>query len=203
MILRERESTIKSMNIMLNKQQNNKRNRQQGFTIVELLIVIVVIAILAAISIVAYNGIQTRTNNTATTQGVAQFIKAYGLYATDNGVFPNATGCLGEGYPADRCLAQDSTGFCFSVGGAISTAVNDALKPYMNSKLPTVSQQKISCGATTYIGAYGAYMDPKNVAIFMMLKGDQSCPVMSPNVSSTVKQYSGDLTYCRYTLTVS
>lgn len=35
-------------------------NSSQGFTIVELLIVIVVIAILAAISIVAYNGIQAR-----------------------------------------------------------------------------------------------------------------------------------------------
>lgn len=38
-----------------------KHTRKTGFTIVELLIVIVVIAILAAISIVAYNGIQNRS----------------------------------------------------------------------------------------------------------------------------------------------
>ena len=38
----------------------NTKIKQSGFTIVELLIVIVVIAILAAISIVAYNGIQNR-----------------------------------------------------------------------------------------------------------------------------------------------
>lgn len=37
--------------------------KQTGFTIVELLIVIVVIAILASITIVAYNGIQQRTRN--------------------------------------------------------------------------------------------------------------------------------------------
>lgn len=39
--------------------------RRSGFTIVELLIVIVVIAILATISVVAYNGIQERSRVTA------------------------------------------------------------------------------------------------------------------------------------------
>lgn len=39
--------------------------KQQGFTIVELLIVIVVIGILAAITIVAYNGIQNRGKTSA------------------------------------------------------------------------------------------------------------------------------------------
>ncbi|MCA9336117.1 prepilin-type N-terminal cleavage/methylation domain-containing protein, partial [Candidatus Saccharibacteria bacterium] len=39
------------------------KNKKTGFTIVELLIVIVVIAILAAITIVAYNGIQQRSRD--------------------------------------------------------------------------------------------------------------------------------------------
>lgn len=39
---------------------NRQNKKQKGFTIVELLIVIVVIGILAAISIVAYNGVQER-----------------------------------------------------------------------------------------------------------------------------------------------
>src|SRR5688572_21565548 len=42
-----------------------------GFTIVELLIVVVVIAILAAITIVAYNGITNRANEAAAQSAVA------------------------------------------------------------------------------------------------------------------------------------
>ena len=47
-------------------------NTKSGFTIVELLIVIVVIAILAAITIVAYNGIQNRAKASEASAALAQ-----------------------------------------------------------------------------------------------------------------------------------
>ncbi len=55
---------------------NRINNTTKAFTIVELLIVIVVIAILAAISIVAYSGIQDRANKSKVQSDIAQIIKA-------------------------------------------------------------------------------------------------------------------------------
>jgi prepilin-type N-terminal cleavage/methylation domain-containing protein len=52
-----------------------KSKQQNGFTIVELLIVVVVIAILAAITIVSYNGIQNRAKDSAITQELSQNAK--------------------------------------------------------------------------------------------------------------------------------
>lgn len=50
--------------------------KQKGFTIVELLIVIVVIGILAAITIVAYNGVQQRAKVTSANSDLMNLNKA-------------------------------------------------------------------------------------------------------------------------------
>lgn len=70
----------------------NKWAKQSGFTIVELLIVIVVIGILAAITIVAYNGIQTRARNAERTSEISSLQKALELYKVDNGAYPTSDG---------------------------------------------------------------------------------------------------------------
>jgi general secretion pathway protein G len=55
---------------------------------VELLIVIVVIAILAAISIVAYNGIQDRANDAAVKSDLTNIAKKFELFRIDDGYYP-------------------------------------------------------------------------------------------------------------------
>lgn len=69
----------------------------KGFTIVELLIVIVVIAILAAITVVAYNGIQQRANNTAIIDTASKTVRMVQAYVAANGVYPYAQGA-GSGW---------------------------------------------------------------------------------------------------------
>lgn len=61
---------------------------KSGFTLVELLIVIVVIAILAAITIVAYNGIQDKAHNTAIKSDLSALAKTVRLYQAENGELP-------------------------------------------------------------------------------------------------------------------
>lgn len=60
-----------------------------GFTIVELLIVIVIIAILAAITVVAYNGLQARANDSERISDLNAMSKALMQYHLENGSFPN------------------------------------------------------------------------------------------------------------------
>lgn len=63
---------------------------QRGFTIVELLIVVVVIAILAAITVVAYNGISNQARQSANLAALDQYDKGIRLYKVENGSFPTA-----------------------------------------------------------------------------------------------------------------
>ena len=72
---------------------------RSGFTIVELLIVIVVIAILAAISIVAYNGIQQRARDNTRKSNLASISKALKLYNVDKDNY--MLGGSGCGYGGD------------------------------------------------------------------------------------------------------
>ncbi len=74
-----------------------KPKQPSGFTIVELLIVIVVIGILAAITIVAYSGVQQKARDAARTSDIKQVQKAIDLYYVDSGNYPSL-GVDGSGY---------------------------------------------------------------------------------------------------------
>ena len=101
------------------------RKSVRGFTIVELLIVIVVIAILAAITIVAYNGIQQRARDSQRSSDIATIIKALELYYVDNGQYPAAGGSTAI-----------NSGWSATTDGSWST-LKTALMPKYLSSLPS------------------------------------------------------------------
>ena len=80
------------------------RRATSGFTIVELLIVIVVIAILAAISVVAYTGIQNRSKDSIIKSQASQFAKAL----TNWGTLTGRTAPSG-GYGSTQPLGTDGS----------------------------------------------------------------------------------------------
>jgi prepilin-type N-terminal cleavage/methylation domain-containing protein len=80
---------------------NDSYSHKQGFTIVELLIVVVVIAILAAITIVSYNGITNRAKESAAQSTAAQVGKKVAQVSITNA----------ETVPADKAAFLTATGF--------------------------------------------------------------------------------------------
>jgi prepilin-type N-terminal cleavage/methylation domain-containing protein len=73
----------------LNNIKNMKKDR--GFTIVELLIVIVVIAILAAITIVAYNGVQNKAKDANNRTDAVAIAKVAESINADLSSYPTGT----------------------------------------------------------------------------------------------------------------
>ena len=86
---------------------------KSGFTIVELLVVIVVIGVLAAITTVAYNGLQTRARTSAAQAMANQASKKVMAYYVTN-----------SSYPTDLTTADipDTTGLQYSVNNGVSPA---------------------------------------------------------------------------------
>lgn len=82
------------------------KTKNQGFTIVELLIVIVVIAILAAISIVAYGGIQDRARTTAGAQLATSIAKKAVVYRTIRGELPSYAQIRSSSAPEEARLSE-------------------------------------------------------------------------------------------------
>jgi prepilin-type N-terminal cleavage/methylation domain-containing protein len=107
---------------------NTKTNYKQfGFTIVELLIVIVVIGILAAITIVAYNGVTGRANVSAGLSNAQQAGKKLAIYALSNG----------STLPADKPSLSSQAGITDSSNATYQYTMNSTVSP--NSYCLTVT----------------------------------------------------------------
>jgi prepilin-type N-terminal cleavage/methylation domain-containing protein len=152
-----------------------------GFTIVELLIVIVVIGILAAIVIVAYQGVQQRARNSQIMSGVTAYQKALNMYSTLNGSYPNNTGCLGAGYPSNNCWVGPNGNY------SVNATLDTNLATVMSTK-PSLTTNVLQITATDQrLGALYRYASATDIKIIYYLEGaGQTC--MSGTVGTTEMQ---------------
>ena len=107
--------------------------KQKGFTIVELLIVIVVIAILAAITVVAFNGIQDRARLSKMKADLTMLRKAVDMARQNNS--SNLNGVTGSNASGANCWNKP-TGTDLATLPATDTCIvayNNALSTISNA----------------------------------------------------------------------
>ncbi len=155
--------------------------RAQGFTIVELLIVIIVIAVLAAISVVAYTGIQERAKNSQTITAVSQWVKIIDMYKADNGAYPSMASCLGTGYSLGFSgNGTTGDGECRQGGSEIILVRQtflDAVHEYIGGSPPTPAFVLASTPSDTpwYRGAYYYTAIPRRID-YILAGSSTECP---------------------------
>jgi len=151
----------------------------KGFTIVELLIVIVIIGILAAIVIVAYNGVNDNANKTKVASELRQWQKLYEGYKATYGTYPamaNGSYCLGTGFSTGYCsYIYGPTIYSYpeSAGAPIMTELSKIGKPPTNSSKWSVDNN---------MGPWVVYNNPY-ISLYTVVKGSTAtdCPTgMTP-----------------------
>lgn len=152
-----------------------------------------VVSILAAISVVAYNGIQTRANSSKTESVIKAYQTALEMYYVDHGRYPatyndnNDYLCLGQpsDFPADGdfALGQCSKNSNYSWGAVVVEDLNQALEPYMpnppGALLKTYTWS--SHGNTYWTRGVEAQVHDQWAYMEYFIDGSQSCPTGDKN----------------------
>lgn len=128
--------------------------RKNGFTIVELLIVIVVIAILAAITIVAFNGVQSSSRDAVKKQDVAAIVKALEAYYAEKGYYPNANTYTPGSTAINGSWSSTSDASWANLIATMSPTITTLPKPSgSNLTVPAISNGN----SYDYFGLQGSY----------------------------------------------
>lgn len=141
---------------------------RKGFTIVELLVVIVVIGILAAISVIAFNGVKNKAVVATLQSDLSNASKQISAYAVTAGVLPSDTSGLS---------ASDGTSYQYTV----NIAENSYCLSGISSKAPSLPYRVSSVDGRVVAGLCAGHV----------LSG--SAPVLLPNagVVSTLAGLAG------------
>ena len=159
--------------------------QQKAFTIVELLIVIVVIAILAAITAIAYNGIQQRTRDSQRMTDLRTMQKVVEAYYAVNGSYP----LPGRG-------SGTWTGACSGYGG-MSEFITGVIPDFTN-KLPTDPLPVGNGGCYLYRSDGANYMILAHTTVESICGGDPGNACNPANVRSFDRPNFNQATFAVY-----
>jgi prepilin-type N-terminal cleavage/methylation domain-containing protein len=155
------------------KSHVTSHQNKSGFTIVELLIVIVVIAVLAAISIVAYTGVQQKTRTSAVSSALSQANKKLATYMVENNSYPpdlttiniNDTSSMSYQYsvnnsanPATYCITATNGNISYKASSASTTPTSGGCAGHGTGGVAAVTNLSTNPSFETNLGGgYSSY----------------------------------------------
>ena len=132
------------------------KNRNQGFTIVELLIVIVVIGILALLVITTYSGIQQKARNSKRQSDLASLQTQLEGFHTDKGYYPSRTNM------------NDGTFLTAEMKGLDQNALIDPSNPHKSKTLVAAPVARSYSYAVTDSAGASCEADAENCAQYTL-----------------------------------
>ena len=110
---------------------------QNGFTLIELMIVIAIIGILLAIAIPAYSDYTVRAKVTECINGLAPLKTGVSEYYLSNGTMPSVIASVGSAFSSQYCRQATLTAGTLSIASALTTggaSVTLTLTPTTNAQ---------------------------------------------------------------------
>lgn len=123
------------------------KNRQSGFTIVELLIVIVIIAILAGLVITTFVGIQARARDSERQTDINALQKQIEAYYANVGAYPTAANLESSAFRSGNDIKLDTKALADPSNASVTTFITST--PTATSKQYAYIATPSGCNAST------------------------------------------------------
>jgi prepilin-type N-terminal cleavage/methylation domain-containing protein len=152
------------------------KKRNQGFTIVELLIVIVVIGILALLVITTYSGIQAKARNSKRSSDVKSLQTHLEAFFQSNGYYPSNANLNDGSWLTTNMKSLDQNALSDpSSGGSKTIATAAAAKVYayapLNSAGTSCEADNTTCAKYTLTATYEGTVNGSPTAVAKNLDG--------------------------------